>query len=179
MGDYYQIIVVKDVSAEDAPRLAGQLRDWLVAKRIIEPELTDCTLGGPGHRPGPEHARALESAEFEVPRLWTNGFQIETGRTVFHTISGQLTCRACGARFEPQGGWFDAVSVWYEGDDDVTFACPECGKPERLTEWDGEWPWGFGNLGFTFWNWPRLSERFVHEASEQLGRQTLVVRGKL
>ncbi|MFP2905228.1 hypothetical protein ACLESD_09260 [Pyxidicoccus sp. 3LFB2] len=179
MGDHFQIIVAKDVSAEDAPRLAGQLRDWLVAQRIIEPELTDCTLGSPGHRPGTEHAKALNPSDSEVPRLWTNGLQIQTGRTVFHTIGGELTCRPCGARFEPQREWFDAVGVWYEGDDDVTFACPECGKPERLTEWDGEWPWGFSNLGFTFWNWPPLSERFVREVSEQLGRRTLVVRGKL
>jgi hypothetical protein len=75
--------------------------------------------------------------------------------------------------------WVEAVDAWSEGEDTVVFACPECGRPERLTEWSGEWPWGFGNLGLEFWNWSPLSERFVREVAEQLGHRTVLVRGKL
>lgn len=179
MGDFYQNIVARDVSAEDAPRLAAKVRDWLVARRIIEPELSDCALGGPGHRPGPEYALAQETPSSHVLHLATNGVQIEVGRRVFHNLQPELTCRACGARFEPGDDYQDAVSTWFEGDDAVTFACPACHTAERLTDWDGDSPWGLSELGFTFWNWSTLSGRFIRELSEQLGRRTLVVRDKL
>jgi hypothetical protein len=111
--------------------------------------------------------------------LDTNGLAIQVGRTVFSTIGGELTCRACEAQVEPEDTWFEAVDAWYAGDDGVMFACPECGQPERLTEWSGNFPWGFGNLGFTFWNWPALSARFVQEFTEKLGHRIVVVQGKL
>ncbi|MBZ4414994.1 hypothetical protein [Myxococcus sp. RHSTA-1-4] len=180
MGDSFQIIVDKDVSAEDAPRLAGQVREWLVARRIIEPELTDSALGSPGHRPGAAHTEALKTPDSSAfLGLATNGLAIDVGRTVFFTIGGELTCRACGAQVEPEDEWTEAVDAWYEGDDGVMFACPECRQPERLTEWSGRFPWGFGKLGFKFWNWPPLSERFVQEVAEKLGHRIVVVRGKL
>ncbi|NBD12441.1 FmdB family zinc ribbon protein [Corallococcus silvisoli] len=181
MGDSFQIIVDKDASADEAPRLAAQIRDWLVARRIIEPELTDCALGDSGHRPGPGRTAAVDAPDEEAWswRLQANGLEIEMGRTVFFTIGGELTCRACGARFEPEDGWSEAVDDWYSGNDGAEFECPECGTPERLVEWNGEFPWGFGNLGFKFWNWPPLSERFTQELAEQLGHRTLLVRGKL
>ncbi|QSQ23048.1 hypothetical protein JY651_49535 [Pyxidicoccus parkwayensis] len=179
MGDFYQNIVVRDVSAEDAPRLAAKVRDWLVARRIIEPELSDCSLSGLGHRPGPEYALAQEIPSEHVLHLATNGLQIEVGRRVFHNLQPELTCRVCGARFEPGDDYHDAVSTWFEGDDAVSFACPACHVSGRLTDWDGESPWGLSELGFTFWNWSTLSERFIRELSEQLGRRTLIVRDKL
>lgn len=39
MGDRFQIIVDREVSQEDAPHLAKKIREWLVARRVIEPEL--------------------------------------------------------------------------------------------------------------------------------------------
>ena len=179
MGDFYQNIVARDVSAEDAPRLAAKVRDWLVARRIIEPELSDCALGDLGHRPGPQYALAQQTPNEDVLRHATNGLQIEVGRRVFHNLQPELTCHACGARFEPGDDYTDAVSTWFEGDDAVTFSCPACHASERLTDWDGDSPWGLSELGFTFWNWSTLSERFILELSEQLGRRTLVVRDKL
>jgi hypothetical protein len=180
MGDFFQVIVDKNVSVEDAPRLGTQVREWLVARRIIEPELSDSALARPGHRPGPSCKEALEQPDSGAfLDLETNGLAIEVGRTVFFTVGGELTCRACGAHVETEDGWGEAVDAWYAGDDDVMFACPECGQPERLTEWSGSFPWGFGNLGFTFWNWPPLSARFVQEVTKQLGHRVVVVQGKL
>jgi hypothetical protein len=40
-------------------------------------------------------------------------------------------------------------------------------------------PWGFGNLGFKFWNWPPLLPRFVKEVEEQLGNEVVFVYGKI
>lgn len=179
MGDHYQIIVARNVSAKDASRLAARVRDWLVERRIIEPKLSDCTLSGPGHRPGPEYALAQETPSPHFLELSTNGLQIKVGRTVFHNLQPELQCRACGARFEPGEDYPEAVGAWFEGDDAVTFACPGCHHAEPLTEWGGEAPWGLSHLGLVFWNWPPLSGRFVREVSEKLGHRTLVVRDKL
>jgi hypothetical protein len=179
MGDFYQVIVARDVSAEAAPRLATRVRDWLIERRIIEPELSECTLGEPGHRPGSEYALAQETPNPSVLGLSTNGLQIEVGRTVFYNLQPELTCHACAARFEPGDDYQEAVGAWCEGNDAVTFACPECHHAQRLTKWDGEAPWGLSHLGFRFWNWPPLSARFVREVSEKLGHRTLLVRDTL
>lgn len=179
MGDYFQIIVDKDVSAEDAPKLAAHVREWLVARRIIKPGLSDCALGSPGHAPGVAQRTALEEPDADFWSGGVNGLVIDEKRNVFHAIDCILTCRACGASFDATGDWSDAVDDWYRGNDDAMFNCPECRMPERLTDWSGEIPWGFGNLGFTFWNWPPLSERFVREVTEKLGHRTVFVSGKL
>ena len=179
MGDSFQTLVDKDVTEEEAPRLAEQVRQWLVARRIIESELSDCTLGESGHPPEPAHTTALENPSLNALDHMTNGLQLQVGRNVFSTPYGELTCNACGSCFEPGDHWSDTVGFWYEGDDAITFACPSCGRSERLTEWTGEWPWGFGNLGLTFWNWPPLSARFLRELTDLMGHRTVLVRGKV
>ncbi len=101
MGDYFQTIVDKDASEEEAPELAVRIREWLVSRRIIKPELSDCTVREPGHRPGRAHPRALENPSLSALDAETNGVQFQVGRTVFWTNFDDLTCRACGERFEP------------------------------------------------------------------------------
>jgi len=48
-----------------------------------------------------------------------------------------------------------------------------------LAEWRGPWPWGFGNLGLTFWNWPPLSEKFVQTITSKLRHRTVLVRAHI
>jgi hypothetical protein len=59
MGDGFHIIVDRDVAEADAPRLAERIRDWLISRRIVKPELTNCGLGDPGHPPGEAHQSVL------------------------------------------------------------------------------------------------------------------------
>lgn len=180
MGDRFQLIVDRDVSEEEAPHLAEKVRGWLVSRGIIEPVLSDCTLGEPGHRPGPAHPTVLENPSQTAFEYMTNGLEITVGRTFFWTPYTDLTCRACGEHFNAYSDeWVSAVGVWAEGDDSATFDCPRCGKPERVVDWDGESPSGFGNLGLTFWNWEQLSASFVREVTELLGHRTRLVRGKI
>lgn len=180
MGDRFQLIVDRDVSEEEAPHLAEKVRGWLVSRRIIEPVLSDRALGAPGHPPGPDHPSVLEKPSPEAFSYLTNGLVIIVGRTFFWTPYTDLTCRACAARFDPYSDeWVDAIEAWHQGDDSATFNCPRCGQPERVAEWSGESPSGFGNLGLEFWNWGPLSASFVREVTEFLGHRTMLVRGKL
>jgi hypothetical protein len=180
MGDHYQKIVDRDVSDEEASRLAGRIRDWLVAREIIEPTPSLEFEDEPLYRPGAAYASTLAEPEVDEEDLGEEtGLRIIVGRTVFWSIDTELTCGTCGERFSPEEDWSDAADAWFEGDDSVTYACPKCGTPEKLTEWTGDWPWGFGNLGLEFWNWTALSQAFEREVAGVLGHRTVIVRGKL
>ncbi|WP_224368588.1 hypothetical protein [Hyalangium versicolor] len=183
MGDWYQIIVDRDVSETDAPSQAERMRKWLIERGFIEPHLTNSVLGKPGHAPGPAYGETLQDSSAADRNRGRAGLQFNVGhRIVFHALNGEVTCRSCQAHVdldEHGSAWMEAVDAWYEGDNSVTFTCPACGRPEQLTAWDGPVPWGFGNLGLEFWNWTPLSERFVREVSEKLGHRTVLVRSKL
>ena len=184
MSDHSQIIVDLDATPEDAPRLAHVVLTWLAEEGVVQREpAPDSVLGdNDGHRPGPKFRKALEEPEDESAAnfldLGLNGLEIEVGRTVFHSGGNgtELRCEACEHEFDPGDKWGDAVDAWYEGDDEVTFPCPSCGEARRLPEWRGPWQWGFGNLGFQFWNWPPLSDEFIDAVSEKLGHRTVLVR---
>jgi hypothetical protein len=183
MGDWYQIIVDRDVSEAEAPAQAQRMRGWLVERGIIEPGLTNRVLGQPGHAPGPAYGVTLEDPNQASSNRDRAGLKFNVGhRIVFHALNGEVICRTCQTHVdldEHGGEWIEAVDAWSEGDDSATFTCPACGRPERLTEWEGPLPWGFGNLGLEFWNWTPLSEQFVREISERLGHRMILVRSKL
>ena len=184
VGDYYQTIVDAEATADDAEALAGRVRDWLVAEGVVRAEMTDCVLGGDGngHAPGANWQQAVATpGDDGFLTLWTKGLQVVTGRTVFHTVDGPATatCPRCGAGASFEGGpIFDTIGDWYEGGEGLA-PCAACGEHIRLVEWRIEPPWGFGYLGFEFWNWPPLSEAFIARVGELLGHRMLLVHGKL
>jgi hypothetical protein len=179
LSDSAQIIVDVEVCAERAPELACVLRAWLVDEGIIEQESTDSVLSDAGgHRPGRNYRIAVKTDDDAFLRLATNGVEIVVGRRVaFDTgVNGtELRCHACGNAFEPDRSWSDAVGAWFEGDNEASFPCSSCGHRAPLTEWRGRLPWGFGNLGLQFWNWPPLSEPFIHAISRKLEHRTVTV----
>lgn len=179
MGDWFQIIVDREASEEEAPALGSSIRDWLVTEGIIEATLTDCVLGSDlGYPPGPNHERATDE---KVPELWTNGLDIITGRTVFHStgVETYLICSQCGERFQPPDEWTDAIGEWYDRRGPGLLSCIRCNYTEAITKWQHDPPWGFGNLGFEFWNWPPLNASFIEEVSKRLGHRVVYVEGKL
>jgi hypothetical protein len=182
MSDSSQAIVDVDAGAEEAPRLAKELRRWLSAEGIVEPDPSDCILGeGQGHAPGPRFLVAVESppsATEEFLALASNGLRIAVGRQVFDTGGNgiELTCAGCGSTFEPGSGWMDAVAEWHSGNDDAAFSCPFCNNRQRLARWRGPCAWGFGHLGLEFWNWPSLSREFVRGVEHRLKHRTVLVR---
>lgn len=180
MSDFSQIIVDLDATPEEAERLGVAVLEWLAGEGIVQRKTSDSTLGSEGHRPGRNYRKVITD-DHDLLGLATNGLEIMTGRTVFEAGGNgiELRCDACQHQFQPEDDWFDAVGVWFEGDDEVTFSCPRCHEARRLPEWRGPWQWGFGNLGFQFWNWPPLTEEFIHSVAEKLGHRTVLVRRHL
>jgi hypothetical protein len=70
------------------------------------------------------------------------------------------------------------VGEWCAGRTGVR-ACPACSKPVGINEWTWSPPWGFGYLGFQFWNWPILDPGFVSAVSDRLGHRTVRPCGRL
>ena len=137
-----------------------------------------------GYPPGPNYRAVVHLGTNEddhTPTLRTNGLEIVTGRTVFHAgqFGMSLVCRKCGFSSGGSNAWSQAVEEWYEASGDGRLACSQCGHEEPVTEWAYNPPWGFGNLGFTFWNWPRLEPSFVAEFSVHLAHRTVLVCGKI
>ena len=126
---------------------------------------------------------AIEGPAYEESflGLMVIGVKFAVGRQVFDACGNgiELECDACGMSFEPDDSWSDAVGAWFSGDNLVSFPCPSCGQQALLTEWRGPWPWGFGNLGIAFWNWPPLSDDFIHAITRKLGHRTVMVRRHL
>ncbi|OHV01748.1 hypothetical protein [Mycobacterium talmoniae] len=194
MGDWFQRVVDVQTSGADAEVQAARLRSWLIAERIIEPVLTDCVLGEPrGHPPGADFATALADGFTDenlalTRTLWTNGMDISTGRQVYWVAEpvGPLTCPHCGHLEEmdhPQSRWNgafnDAFTAWLAGGDGRV-PCVSCNALVALNDWDwGPYPWAFGELGITMWNWPPIAAEFVARVGDLLGDRVVYNCGKL
>jgi hypothetical protein len=183
MGNHFQSIVDPEATEAEAPALADRVLRWLIAEQIVVPERTDCVLSeSGGYAPGPAYVKATGAPDVHVLTLRTNGMEVVSTRTVFHSGEGdlELICGTCGSRIEPkQGWWADAVGEWYDRAGPGMLACPVCGISRPVTEWQHDPPLGFGNLGFTFWNWPMLTDDFVASVGKLLGNRVLDVAGHL
>ena len=182
MGDWFQSVVDTDASEIEAPQLGADVVHWLVSEGIVRTELTDCVLGSDqGHPPGPQYEKAVDTRNDNLLELWTNGVEVIAKRNVFAACQGglELFCTACSHRFAPGDEWARAVGEWYEMTGSGRVRCPCCGRVQTIDEWEHDPPWGFGNLGFTFWNWPPLKKTFVKQIADCLKHQVVLVFGKL
>jgi hypothetical protein len=193
MGDWFQTIGDIEATPGEVEELAADLTGWLIETGIVLAERTDCVLGSDlGYPPGLHYVDAVTEPDPSLPRLWTNGVDVVTGRTVFDSGQGGIDSAECPhcntrSRFTDELREFDralwdpfgeAIDDWYAGGDG-TLACPACAKPVELNEWKWDPTWGFGHLGFTFWNWPPLSPSFVAKFSRRLGHRVVCPAGKL
>lgn len=182
MADSFQSIVDPEATAAEAPALAGRVLRWLIDEHIVVGDRTDCILGDGGYAPGPAYVKATAAPDKYLLEMRTNRVEVVSTRTVFHNgaLGFEIVCSSCGGRFEPPSGcWGDAVGEWYDGSGVGMLACSGCGAARAITDWQHDPPFGFGHVGFTFWNWPRLTEEFVSQVGKQLGHRVFVVLGKL
>jgi hypothetical protein len=195
VGDNFQIIADVEAEEAEAPELAASVVSWLAGAGIIAGDPTDCVLGtGPGYPPGPHYAAAVTSPDGMLLRLWTNGVEVHTTKTVFCPVQGEVgpvACPRCGhlmvledpATGEMTAHWdpfSDALGQWWAGEPG-TVTCPQCQQPCGLNDWHwiGDWPIAVGFLGLTFWNWPPLSQSFITQVATHLGHRVVLTQGKL
>jgi|GEM_PF-1644074 len=169
MGDSFRMLVDLDASLEEADPLAGAvLAHFREIGLITGTPNPDCVLGGEGYRPGPALPKLYVLKEHQFPfwgELGTNGVEVTVGRhfnvwAVGPSFQG-LICPACNANFEWddeafKGSLGKAIGEWHHRSGPGQLACPRCGKAPAITKWHCKPPFGFGNLSFTFWNWPAL-----------------------
>ncbi len=183
MSTLYHAIVDCDVTGDAAKLLGQQVLDWLIADGIIDAAVDDCVLGDEGgHRPGPRYAAALaDPADDTFLDLRTNGVQVLAQRHTSCSSTGAFRCAICPAcRGEvPQDDvWSDAATDWYEGGEGM-LRCGHCGEAACITQWDHIDPMGFGELTFTFWNWPALSDDFLKAFKARLGHRVVLISAML
>ena len=185
MGAYFQVIVDKDVSDNQANIVSEKTLMWLIERGVIASTPTACILGIDklGYPPGPNYRDVVENYEEDdyLLKLKVNGLQVDTTRRVFPIYEGKfkVSCPQCDAAYNPDKSWDDAVNEWYEGKGNGILHCRKCQNTLSVTEWVYEPTWGFGSLGFTFWNWPPLKKSFIKEFYNILGHRTVLVAGKL
>ena len=182
MGDWFQVIVDRDATEPEAPRLGAAVHEWLAAEGIVSLEPADCVLGSAlGYPPGPSYGRAVVDPDDGLFTLAHNGLRIVTGRTVFDPGQGgfELVCASCSNRSEVPDEWGEAVDEWCEARGRGLLACPRCGRSRPVTEWESDPPCVLAYLGFKFWNWPPLKEELVEEIGKRLAHRVVLVSGKL
>ncbi|MGI9421708.1 MAG: hypothetical protein ACR2PA_00770 [Hyphomicrobiaceae bacterium] len=183
MGNHFQTVVDRDATEHEVPELADRVLQWLFDEGIISRKMSQhCVIASePGYLPGPKHDKIVTESD---PNLMApggvNGLEIVTEKTVFHAGQAdiKLVCSSCSGRFDAPDRWGDAVGDWFDGDPGL-LPCPACGEVQPITEWKHDPNWAFAYLGFTFWNWPPLTDEFVAKAGYRLGHRVVLVAGKL
>jgi hypothetical protein len=195
VGEYFQIIADVEATEIEAAVLAETVVRWLVADGVIMPDTGDCVLGAEfGYPPGPCYTAATTGPSAHLRGLVTNGVAVSTGRQVFHPGQadlGPVICPRCDRTVvledpvtgELTGRWepfSEALNTWYAGGSSKV-RCPYCHAAVDFNDWrwDNEWPFAVGFLGFVFWNWPELNDRFIDQVAERLGHRLIVTGGKL
>ena len=182
MSDSYISIVPEQVEKAKANKLAEKVVNWLISRKIIKAELTDCTLGNDGHEPDENFKEVVEDEKYWwFIDLDTNGLEVITEKYVFHNGGNgleEITCPNCKTNII-ETDWGEAVDEWVKetGLDKVT--CPNCQEARSITEYNFEPAWGFGELGFTFWNWQELKEDFIKEIEALLNSKVKLIYGRL
>jgi len=170
MSDSSISIVCKKSRYPKNKEKAQEILEWLVANNIVDPTVSDCTLGSEN---GHTVSKGAESVVEEPCFLrfgpgQINGLSIITERTIFDTGGNGievLICPNCKSDISRED--WDFFDPWAAGEtDDLT--CPSCGKSNEIHDYSFEPEWGFSNLGFTFWNWPPFTDQFIKDFKQRL-----------
>ena len=168
MSDNFEMLVDTEVSLAESPQLAGLLVTALRDQGLITGDLSsDCVLGRMGYHVGPA-ARELYQRSPSEGEFWTaliSGVEPSIKRSCNLWALGPsfqyIVCPKCNTKYDDLNGEvgesiFAAVGNWDEQDGDTRAICSSCESAIEISEWHSEPPLGFGNLAFTFWNWPPL-----------------------
>lgn len=181
MSDSFITIVPRNVDKVQVKELAIKVVDHLIEKRIINRELTDCTLGNNGHPLGDNFKDAIEGDDYGLKDIWANGLEIKTTREVFHNGGNgidEIKCPDCSTNII-ETDWGQAIDEWINESDLHKVTCPNCNAEYSITDYVFNPEWCFGYLGFTFWNWPNLKDNFIKELEQILERRVTIIYGQV
>ena len=186
MGDSFKTLVDPLATLDDAPGLAQRVIAELVGAGYISSERSNCTLGEEGFPPADEMTLYLKSPDDWLLSLRTNGLEVTTGRSVhLSAFLDAITCPLCGVRTSnlERVPWSETIDEWYEGGAGL-LRCPACKREAAVTLWRYEPTCAFGNLSFTFWNWPPFTSEYWLRTPAQaieaaLGRRCVLVSGRI
>ncbi len=170
MSDYCISIVPKISSFPNKEEKIDEILSWLIENDIIKPDTSDCILGSRRKRYavsiGAKHVTTFP--EYLPFDLEINGLEIIDSRQVFDTGGNgieSVMCPACCRNILANG--LDFIAKWYEGENAVQ--CSICETLVDIHSYDFTPEWGFSDLGFSFWNWPKLTDSFMEEFQHKLG----------
>ena len=169
MSDHSISIVPRQSNYPGKEIKAKEILDWLISLDIVKPTLSDCILSANNGYPISNGAKLVTTEPENLPYdLIANGLEIITDRRVFHTGQNgieELICPNCKQNIANED--WDFLREW---NDNISnnLTCPLCNIGTDVHQFDFTPEWGFSNLGFTFWNWPSLTEKFISNFRQNL-----------
>lgn len=176
MSDHSITIVPKQSSYPNNLVKAREIVAWLVSMKVVKPILSNCVLSADKGYAISDGARQVTNFPSELPfDLTVNGLELITERHVFHTGENgmeECVCPNCNENIALEDWSF--INDWYDQTDDK-LTCPLCNVATEIHQFSFSPEWGFSDLGFTFWNWPDLTDTFVQAFKQQLGCDISIV----
>ena len=176
MSDHSISIVPKLSNYPDKEKKVKEILYWLVSLDIVKPTLSDCVLG-------PKHGYAISDGAKNIVNEpdylhfghITNGLEIIIKRQVFDTGENGMDLLICpNCKQDISSEDWDFFNEWANNESD-NITCPICKVGTDIHRFDFTPEWGFSDLGFTFWNWPELSESFISDFKRKLDCEVNIV----
>ena len=180
MSDHSISIVPKQSTYPDKENKAKEILDWLVSLDVVKATPSDCILSSSDGYAISDGAKLVSTkAEFLPFELAINGLEIITERQVFDTGQNEmeeLICPSCKQDIANEE--WDFLNEWSENQrDDIT--CTLCNVPTGIHQFKFTPVWGFSDLGFTFWNWPAFTDKFIDDFKQKLNCDVDLVYTKI
>ena len=170
MSDHSISIVPRLSVYPDNERKAKEILEWLVSLDIVKSTPSDCILSSNFGYAISDGAGLITSEPVSLQNhLEVNGLELITERQVFHTGQNgmdELICPSCKQNIA--GEDWDFINEWSESKSN-NLICPLCNIGKDIHQFTFSPEWGFSDLGFTFWNWPGLTDDFINDFQERLG----------
>ncbi|MDR3669025.1 MAG: hypothetical protein P4L35_19520 [Ignavibacteriaceae bacterium] len=175
-------LVPLKVNKSEVSSTAEKVIDWLLSQKIIKDPKTDCVLGSnDGYPPGDNYNSILNSYDHDLLGLRTNGLDVIRTREVFHNGGNGLDsicCPTCSTNIIGSD-WGILIDEWYNETGKDTVTCLECKAVHSIIDYKFDPTWAFGNVGFTFWNWPSFTNQFINDLEIITRKSMAIVYGRL
>jgi hypothetical protein len=170
MSDHSVSIVPRQSVYPDKENKVNEILAWLISVDIVKPTLSDCVLGSNAGYAISNGAKHISTEPELLPfEIRANGLEIIKERQVFHTGQNgieELICPNCKQDIAIED--WDFLSEWGNNKSN-NLTCPLCNVATDIHQFKFTPEWGFSDLGFTFWNWPSLSDSFIDDIKQKLG----------